>query len=171
MELSKIQRQLGRFRHENSAYTMMVDALKGEVGIRDGELTQLTSSISEYETANQRLLDSIRFHESRATDLHLNVGEKQQQLNLLETRMQRLESEFRLTEAEVYFAKAQLVEQDARRTKLAPQKKKQTYSEALELYRKAYTLGKKEAQENIHNLEGTVSPSASIADDKASLND
>lgn len=171
LELRKIQRQLGRFQHENSAYTMMVDALKGEVGIRDGELTQLATSISDYETANRRLLDSVRFHETRATDLHLNVGEKQQQLNVLESRMEKLENEFRLTEAEVYFAKAQLVEQAARRTKLAPQKKKQTYNEALELYRKAYTLGKQEAKNSIDNLEETVSPQASIAGEKVSLND
>jgi len=38
------------------------------------------------------------------------------------------------------------VEEAANRTKLAPRKKKETYKEAIELYKKALSMGKTEAQ-------------------------
>jgi len=45
------------------------------------------------------------------------------------------------------------VEEAANRTKLAPRKKKETLREAVELYKKALSLGKSEAQDNITALE------------------
>jgi hypothetical protein len=45
------------------------------------------------------------------------------------------------------------VEEAAKRTKLAPQKKRDTYKEALELYKKSLSLGKQEAKEKIAELE------------------
>ena len=42
------------------------------------------------------------------------------------------------------------------RTKLAPRKKKETLREAIELYKKALSLGKTEAQERITALESKI---------------
>ena len=50
-------------------------------------------------------------------------------------------------------ARAQAVEEAANRTKLAPRKKKDTYKEALELYKKSVSLGKAEAQAKVDELE------------------
>jgi len=43
-----------------------------------------------------------------------------------------------------------------KRTKLAPNKKRETYKEALELYKRSLSLGKKEAKADIANLEKKV---------------
>jgi hypothetical protein len=48
------------------------------------------------------------------------------------------------------------VEEAANRTKLAPRKKKETYKEAIELYKKALSMGKQEAQDKITALEKKV---------------
>ena len=63
---------------------------------------------------------------------------------------------FKVSEAEAYYARAQSVEEAARRTKLARHKRRETYREALELYKKAFSLGKTEAKENINQLEKKV---------------
>jgi chromosome segregation ATPase len=156
-KIEAIEAQLRRSRNEAFAYTMMVDALKGEVVIRDGEVVQLASAVTDYQKSNRTLMDSVRYHEGKVTDMHLSISEKQKQLAELETKVHSLETDFRLTEAEVYYAKAKLLEEAARRTRLAPQKRKQTFTEALELYRKAYSLGKEEAKINIQLLEGNTS--------------
>jgi hypothetical protein len=59
----------------------------------------------------------------------------------------------KMSEADAYFARGQAVEEAANRTKLAPRKKKETYREAVELYKKALSLGKNEAQDKITELE------------------
>jgi chromosome segregation ATPase len=170
-KLRSIENQLRRSRNEASAYTMMVDALKGEVDIRDGEVSDLTSAVTTFQQQNQFLLDSVKFHESRAVDMHVTMTEKQRQLSLLESKVHKLENDFRLTEAEVFYAKAQLLEEAARRMKLAPQKKKQTYTEALELYTKAFTLGKKEAKDNMILLEEMLSLKLTASASQASLHE
>jgi hypothetical protein len=52
--------------------------------------------------------------------------------------------------------RAQAVEEAANRTKLAPKKKKDTLKEAIELYKKALSLGKTEAQDKITELEKKI---------------
>ena len=49
--------------------------------------------------------------------------------------------------------RAQAIETAAERTRLAPRKKKETIKEALDLYKKALSLGKNEAQAKITELE------------------
>jgi hypothetical protein len=75
---------------------------------------------------------------------------------LLDQKVKNMVTEFQVSEADAYFARAKAVEEAANRTRLAPRKKKETYREALELYKKALSLGKKEAQAKITVLEKRV---------------
>ena len=59
----------------------------------------------------------------------------------------------KISEADAFYTRAVAVEEAANRTKLAPRKKKQTLKEAVELYRKALSLGKNEAQAKITEIE------------------
>jgi hypothetical protein len=72
---------------------------------------------------------------------------------LIEARVQEIMIQGKMSEADAYYARAQAVEEAANRTKLAPRKKKETLREAVELYKKALSLGKNEAQDNITSLE------------------
>ncbi|MCE2996970.1 MAG: hypothetical protein LW863_15325, partial [Flammeovirgaceae bacterium] len=62
----------------------------------------------------------------------------------------------KVNEADSYFTRAAAIEEAANRTKLAPKKKKNTYKEAIELYKKALSLGKQEAQAKITELEKKI---------------
>jgi hypothetical protein len=81
---------------------------------------------------------------------------KQQELALIEARIQELMISSKVSEADSYFARAQAVEEAANRTKLAPKKKKETLKEAVELYKKALSLGNQQAQAKITELEAKV---------------
>ncbi|MDZ7646161.1 MAG: hypothetical protein U5K54_02680 [Cytophagales bacterium] len=59
--------------------------------------------------------------------------------------------------ADLYFAQAAALEEAANRTKFAPNKKRDTRHEALELYRLSLSLGNTEAQKRIDALEKQLS--------------
>jgi len=60
---------------------------------------------------------------------------------LIEAKVQEMMVQSKMSEGDSYFARAQAVEEAATGPKLAPRKKKETFKEALELYKKAQSLG------------------------------
>jgi hypothetical protein len=94
--------------------------------------------------------------EAELTDKSIEIETKTQELALIEARVQELMIQSKMTEADAYYARGQAVEEAAARTKLAPRKKKETLREAVELYKKALSLGKTEAEEKITALESKL---------------
>ncbi|HEY0656536.1 MAG TPA: hypothetical protein VGD65_25560 [Chryseosolibacter sp.] len=153
-KVSSLDKQLRSSRHENSAYVMMVDALKNELQIRVDEVTILEGNIADVEQANEE----VKWEKEQAvTKLLAEVATKKIELTGLEDRLHKLEVTFRDTEAEAVYARAVAVEQSARKTRFAPARKKESLNEALELYKKAKALGKAEAEVNIRALEKSES--------------
>ena len=152
-KIGLIQNALKNSKHEASAYLMLVDALKGEVQIRVEEIVKLNEEVDKYKEENQGLLNQIKLKENEVNNINIKITEKQQELLLLEARIEAMVNSFKVTEADAYYARARAVEEAARRTKLAPNKKRETYKEALELYKRSLSLGKQEAKTDIANLE------------------
>lgn len=152
-KIGLIQNALKNSKHEASAYLMLVDALKSEVQIRVEEIVKLNEEVDKYKEENQGLLDQIRLKENEVNNINIKITEKQQELLLLEARIEAMVNSFKVTEADAYYARARAVEEAAKRTKLAPNKKRETYKEALELYKRSLSLGKQEAKTDIANLE------------------
>jgi hypothetical protein len=61
-----------------------------------------------------------------------------------------------MSEADAFYARAVAMEEAANRTKLAPRKKRETLKEALELYKKALSLGRTDAQKKIDQLSKDI---------------
>lgn len=152
-KIDLIQNALKNSKHEAGAYLMLVDALKSEVQIRVEEIIKLNEEVVKYKDENQGLLRQIKLKEDEVKDINIKISEKQQELLLLEARIESMVNSFKVTEADAYYARARAVEEAARRTKLAPNKKRETYKEALELYKRSLSLGKQEAKADIANLE------------------
>ena len=155
-KISLIQNALKDSKHEASAYLMLVDALKSEVQLRVDEIVKLEEEVGKYKVENQNLLEEIKLKENEVKDINIKISEKQQELLLLETRIEAMVNNFKVTEAEAYYARARSVEEAANRTRLAPAKKRETYKEALELYKRSQSLGKQEAREDITRLESKL---------------
>jgi hypothetical protein len=149
-KIKSLDHQLRSTRYENSAYIMMIDAVKSELQIRVDEVTVLEKNIEVVEHQNQELSTE---KEQIVADMLAKVNEKQIALSSLEDRLHHMEKNFRNAEAEAVYARAVAVEESARKTRFAPAKRKLALTEALELYKKAKALGKTEAEVNIQELE------------------
>ena len=155
-KISMISTALKNSKHEAAAYLMLVDALKSEVQIRVDEIVKLEQEVTRYKEENQGLLQEIKIKEDEVKDINIRISQKQQELLLLEARIQAMVNSFKVTEADAYYARARAVEEAANRTKLAPNKKRETYKEALELYKRSESLGKEEATADITRLERKI---------------
>lgn len=155
-KLETIEHELKQTKGEASAYMMMVAALKDELTIRADEISQLEEQVNNYKSENKGLIQTVKVQQDELSDMHSKIAVKQQELSLLEAKVTELVDNFQVSEAEAFYARAKAVEEAANRTRLAPQKKRDTYRESLELYKKSLSLGKKEAQEAIDRLQKKV---------------
>jgi chromosome segregation ATPase len=154
----KMQKELRSARLESNAYLLMVDALKGELGIRVDEVYGLEESVGSYHRENKSLAANVTDYQRLVLDLRDQIAEKHEKLAALENEVVSMENKLNLSEAEREYARAQRIEVMSRRIMWAPEKKRETMREALEVYKKALVLGKKEAQQNIAMLEDALLP-------------
>lgn len=152
-KLSSIEKELKTSQHENTAYEMMVHALKDELHIRVEEIHSLEQAVNKYRSENKGLIQTVKLQQDELAEMQNKINAKQQELSLLQAKVDELVENFKMSEAEAFYARAKSVEEAARRTRLAPHKKRETYKESLELYKKAFSLGKVEAKANIEALE------------------
>ena len=94
--------------------------------------------------------------EEELTTKEEEIRTKEEELAVSENRIQEMIVNQKMSEADAYFKQAQAVEETANRTKLAPKKKKASIRQAIDLYKKALSLGKQEAQAKITELEGKL---------------
>ena len=152
-EIQAIQTALESSNLESSAYLAVVNALRGEVQLRTSELITLNELVSLYIGENAGLQETLKAHANGVNPLHLQASAKELELLFLDSRIQAMAANFKVREADAYYARALAVEETAKRTKLAPHKRRKTYKEALELYKKAHSLGKAGARADIARLE------------------
>lgn len=139
-----------------SSYAGTIKRLKEDIEKKNQEIADLQAQVETYRNENTNLVTTVGLQAKEIADQEAEINAKRQELALIEARIQELMVQSKMNEADQYFARAQAVEEAANRTKLAPRKKKETLKEALELYRKSYSLGKADAQAKITELEKKV---------------
>ncbi len=154
--LSQLEAELEKSEDSKNAYARAVARLKSEIQQKNKEILELQQLVEQYKTENTELLSMVALRESELADAEVEIMQKKQELNLLENRIQELMIQSKMTEADAYFARAAAVEEAAKRTKLAPRKKKDSYREAIELYTRALDLGREDAQVKIDELSNKI---------------
>jgi len=139
-----------------NAFSKTIKKLKADLETKTQEIAALQVQVDTYRNENQNLITTVGMQEAELADKSIQIETKTQELALIEARVQELMIQSKMTEADAYYARGQAVEEAAARTKLAPRKKKETLREAVELYKKALSLGKTEAQERITALESKL---------------
>jgi hypothetical protein len=139
-------------RHQG--FLQIVDALKGEVSDRVDEVEVLTDSVNFHASISYELFENAKLQDEALTSMYQELESRELKLAELERRAHALKES---TEGEIYYVKGQKAEDAARRIRLAPQKRKEAFREALELYRKSYSLGKQEASIRITSIEKVLS--------------
>jgi chromosome segregation ATPase len=154
--IGDLEKALKKSKANNNAFAATVKKLKADLESKNAEIATLQQRVEELGNLNENMKITIDMQEAELNDKQTQIDEKTQELALIEARIQELMIQSKMSEADSYFARAEAVEEAANRTKLAPRKKKETYREAIELYKKALSLGHDKAQAKITELEKKV---------------
>jgi len=155
-KIEDLENALKKSRGTSNAYSATIKKLKADLEARNKEILELQDQVDKYRNENQNLIQTVTLQEAELSDKETRIMEKEQELALIEARIQELLIQSKMTEGEAYYARGEAIEEAANRTKLAPKKKKETYLEALEMYKKALSLGMEKAQARIDELEDKV---------------
>lgn len=142
---------------KNSGYASMVAKLNVEL---TGAKEQIAILQADLETVNQKntlLTQTLVQKDSMLVASSEVVKAKEQNIASLETKVEETNKSSVSAQADLYFAQGQALELAAARTKFTPRKKKETQREALELYKRAYSLGKTDSKQKIEALEKELS--------------
>jgi chromosome segregation ATPase len=152
-KIDELEKSLKTSNANSSSFSKTIRKLRSDLESKTKEIASLQEQVDKYRNENQNLITTVGMQEAELTDKQTLIESKTQELALIEARVQEIMIQSKMSEADAYYARAQAVEEAANRTKLAPRKKKETLREAVELYKKALSLGKNEAQDNITSLE------------------
>lgn len=155
-KITELEKSLKKSKGNANAYAATIKKLKADLETKNAEIASLNEKVDQLKNENSNLITTVGLQEAELSDKEAQIQAKQQELALIENRIQELMVQSKMNEADSYFARATAVEEAANRTKLAPRKKKETYKEAIELYKKALSMGKQEAQDKITALEKKV---------------
>ncbi len=151
--LEKASRKYG---DHDAAYASAIKKLKGDLGVRDHELTALKEQLEEFKNQNLNLSSTVSLQKAEIEDKLNQIKSKQNEATSLQEQVNQLLIKSSVDQGEDFFARAVAVEETANRTHFAPKKKKNTRKEALELYKLALGFGKDEAQARIAALEKKI---------------
>lgn len=152
-KIDELEKALKKSKSSNNAFAATIKKLKADIESRNAEIAGLKETIEKYKSENQNLIQVTEMQELDILDKQEQIESKKRELTFLEQRIDEVLSNAKVNEADGYFARAQAVEETAKRTKLAPKKKKASLNQALELYRKALSMGSDKAKAEIERLE------------------
>jgi chromosome segregation ATPase len=155
-KIDDLEKSLSKSKANAGAFSKTIKQLKADLEAKTGEIASLQEQVDKYRNENENLITTVGMQEKELVDKQAEIEQKSQELALIEARIQELMIQSKMSEADAYYARAQAVEEAANRTRLAPRKKKETLKEAVELYKKALSMGKTEAQAKIDELEKKI---------------
>jgi chromosome segregation ATPase len=154
--LRDTRKQLADMDKNNTSYSAMIKKLQKELTNKNSEITKLQNQVAMYQEENEGLISKVNLQSVEIEQKSQMIMIKEQELALIEAKMQELMIKAEVSEADAYFARGEAMELAASRTKLAPKKKKETYEEAIELYKKSQALGNTFAQAKIEALQKKI---------------
>ena len=155
-KISRLEQELAANTKTSQTYAKTISRLKNDLAQKTAEIEQLQATVEQYRLENKNLLTTVDLQTAEIQDKTMDIQQKKEELALLENRIQEIMIKSQMSEADAYFARAEAAEEAARRTQLAPKKRKQSYAEAMELFKKAEALGREDAKERIAALEKRI---------------
>ena len=155
-KIDELEKKLRASKNQSNAYELMVMALKDELAISRDEVVALEAQVSAMMKDNKDLSKTVKLQKASLEDFQLQLDAKYEEVKLFAVHIKELTEKLEITEANASFAQAEALEKAARKTKLAPKKKRKTYQEALTLYKKAQDAGHPEAANKIKELEKKI---------------
>jgi len=152
-KIAELEANLSTTSNQSQAYAGTISRLRQQLQSKNDEVVSLQEQVTRYKVENQDLISAVTMREEEIMQKDTELEIKRQELQLLENRIMGLFEAAKINQADALFARGQAVEEAANRTRLAPKKKKETYLEALDLYRQAVNLGHEEAKIKMEELQ------------------
>jgi chromosome segregation ATPase len=152
-KIETLEKSLKSYRSSSNTYAATIKKLKADLERTNQELVAMQETVTRFRNENDNLLQTVALRDAEIEDKISQIKIKEDELVVMEKRINDMAVQSKQDEAQSYFARAQVVEELANRTKFAPRKRKESREQALELYRMALMLGKEEAQPRIAELE------------------
>ncbi|MBB6459850.1 hypothetical protein [Flammeovirga kamogawensis] len=150
--MEQMEASLAKSNAKNSAYANTIRKLRQQLDQKTQEIDDLKGQVEKFRSENKALIKTVDLQAKELSDKEIQIQKKKEELALLDNRIQELMVQAKKTEADAFFAQAEALEEAANRTKLAPKKKKATLGEALELYKKSFEAGRKDAYDKVQEL-------------------
>jgi chromosome segregation ATPase len=155
-KITNLESRIRTYHSQSEAYQLLIATLKDELTIVINELNTMEDRVNKVLTQNSSSEKKLKIQQLNLEDFQLQLDAKYQEVQLFEIQIQQLTEKLQISEADALFAQAQALELAARRTRLAPQKKKETFRQALELYQKASQAGNPLADAKIKEIKKRV---------------
>ncbi len=152
-KIEDLETALKKSRGASNSFSATIKKLKADIEARNKEILELQSQVDRYRNENENLIQTVSLQEAELSDKEMKILEKEQELALIEARIQELMIQSKMSEADSYYARGEAIEEAANRTKLAPRKKKETLREALDMFKKSLSLGNANAKAKVDELE------------------
>lgn len=145
-KLTRFEDSLHQSKQALSRYEVMIGEMEHEVNLRDEYIEDLKASLSVYQHAQRSLTQSTIVRQDSLTAMH-------EELALLQAKMDGLIAHLRIKEGDAIYAKGKAAEEVVKRSRATIAQKRDGYREALEVFKKAFSLGNQEAADSIAELE------------------
>ena len=155
-KIAELEKANKNAKASTSGYSATIKRLRNDLELSTQQIAALQTEVERMRGENQTLAMTVNQKDSLLNQSGETIRMREQDVANLETKVQEINNQAKMTQADMYFAQAQALETAAQRTKFAPKKKKETKREALELYKLSLSLGKSEAQPKIEELEKEV---------------
>ncbi len=155
-KLNDLDKALEKSHQVNSYLTSSIRKLRNELDVKNKYISALEDQLSNMNVQKDSLVTMTKVQEQQISDMDQQIQQKTEELNLIEAKIEEMMKQAKVNEADSYFDRAAAIEEAANRTKLAPRKKKETYKEALDLYKKALAAGRQDAQAKIDELSKKI---------------
>jgi hypothetical protein len=155
-KLATMEATIKKSKADNRYYANTIKKLKQDLELSSAQLVALQEEVEKVRSENSELVLVVKQKDEALFEKTEMIKLNQQSIVSLQQKVEGLILEASNTQAESYFKQAQALETAAKRTKLAPRKKKATQQEALELYKLAATLGYSEAEQRIAALTKSI---------------
>ena len=125
----------------SGVYAVQIDRLKSSVDEKNDEINRLQISVNEYRKLEDSLRGRLEITESELKETQRSLDFSRMDVALAELEIVGLMDLVQLSEAEIYFAEGEGLEELASKIKFAPRKKKKNLEAALNAFTTSFEMG------------------------------
>jgi chromosome segregation ATPase len=139
-----------------SMHEKIVGDLKRQLEEKERAITSLMEQVEKLKGENKALTEIIEFQKAEIGKKEEEISKKKSEVIELENKLSEAQKQAIKDAAGLFYERGNDKVALAEKTKLAPNKKKEHYKEAIEMYKKSFELGNTEAFNRLKELEDKV---------------